>query len=403
MNHQQQRLIDLDLKRFREGLSEQEAAEFAGLLEREDAEKTLNASWHAWWMEHLHQPLEAGLPEARIQQLMEQLPAQETLRVAVVNKRRRVFFAAAASLLLLGGAALWFANRENQPVSPIAGKTETIEPGRHGAVLTLANGQKVSIDTIQNSVIALQGGVTARVVNGALVYEGTGEEVLYNKISTEKGRMFHLTLPDGSQVWLNAASAIRYPTVFAGNNRVVEVEGEAYFEIAKNAAKPFIVQVVNRAEVEVLGTDFNINAFDNESTINTTLLAGAVRVAPLSTAIYSSNANASQKQSVTLRPGQQAQIVREGEGPVTVVDNADVSKVLAWKNGLFNFNGMPLPAVMRQLERWYNIEVVYQSGIPDVKIRGKMSSDMTLNDLMVVLEKVGLHYRLEGRTLIILP
>jgi ferric-dicitrate binding protein FerR (iron transport regulator) len=210
----------------------------------------------------------------------------------------------------------------------------------------------------------------------------TKNEILYNTMSTPRGRQFEITLPDGTHVWLNAASSIRYPTVFAGNERKVELDGEAYFEVTKNAKQPFIVRARNKATIEVLGTSFNISAYENEKSLNTTLLDGSVKV-----------------NGTILKPGQQARVT----DAVRVTDHADIDKVMAWQRGFFNFEGATLEEVMQQLERWYDIDVEYEQGIPDIEFGGEMSRNMSLNGVLVALEKSGIHYRLEGRKLIVLP
>lgn len=314
---------------------------------------------------------------------------------------RRWIWAAASVLLALGiGAYLWTANNKHTIPPAVAVSNGEIRSGKDGAILTLADGSKVVLDSLGNGVIALQNGSQAIIRNGELTYHPTGEitgDIVYNTMTTPKGRQFSLLLPDGSRVWLNAASSIRYPTVFAGKERQVEVTGEAYFEVAKNEKIPFRVKLNNKAEVEVLGTHFNVNAYENENTINTTLLEGKVRVK-----------HTTQENGVILKPGQQAQVInamsvgQNAETVIKVIDNADVDNAMAWKNGLFNFEEAELGEIMRQLERWYDIEVVYEKNIPNISSMGKMTRDVPLNGLLKNLGKMGLRYRLEGRKLIVL-
>lgn len=300
--------------------------------------------------------------------------------------RRWGWAAACIALLLSIGGYLWFTGDAELTQTPIAEvESEEIRPGKTGAVLTLADGSKVSLDSINTGVIALQGGVKARVVNGKLLYEGQGKEMLYNTMSTPKGRQFQVTLPDGTGVWLNAASSIRYPTAFTGAERKVEITGEVYFEVKKNI-RPFIVSADNRAEIAVLGTNFNVNSYSNESGVKATLLEGAVQV---SKGIH----------SVIIKPGEQADVQQS----IRVSKGVDLEKVMAWKAGLFNFENVSLGEAMRQLERWYDIEVIYQNGIPKIELEGEMSKDITLNGLMNVLKELGVRYKLEGRRLTILP
>ncbi|MGN6417469.1 MAG: FecR family protein [Pseudobacter sp.] len=299
---------------------------------------------------------------------------------------RKWSWAAASIILLLGVTAYFFLKPAE--VSQYKGLAATdsveIQPGKSGAILTLADGSRVSLDSIQNGVIALQGGASAKVVNGALLYEGKGQEMLYNTMSTPKGRQFQVTLPDGTDVWLNAASSIRYPTAFTGAERKVEITGEVYFEVKKNI-RPFIVSADDRAEVTVLGTSFNVNSYSNEAGVKATLLEGAVQVSKGG-------------QTVIIKPGEQADVQKN----ISVIKGVALEKVMAWKAGLFNFENVSLGEAMRQLERWYDIEVVYENGIPDIELDGEMSKDITLNGLMNVLKELGVRYRLEGRRLTVL-
>ncbi|MBO9636051.1 MAG: FecR domain-containing protein [Chitinophagaceae bacterium] len=317
-----------------------------------------------------------------------------------VRYMKQFWWAAAAIVILVGITAIWWLTGKPTPSTenaPGGMAQATILPGCEGAMLTLADGTLVSLDTIKNGAIALQGGAKATVVNGALVYERTGDGVVYNTMSTPKGRQYQLTLPDGTRVWLNAASSIHFPTVFAGKERRVQLSGEAYFEVAKDREMPFKVMARNNAEVEVLGTNFNVSAYDNEELINTTLLEGAVRITPVAT-----TPNIAGK-DVVLKPGQQARLSVTKQAPVQLIENVDPDKVMAWKKGLFNFEDESLQEIMKQLERWYDIDVVYEKDIPDIALTGKMTRGVTLNKLLPALEKMGLHYRLEGRRLILLP
>lgn len=302
----------------------------------------------------------------------------------------------AASIILLIGVTILLVVSSDQPVDRSKTASVGIAPGKNGAMLTLADGSQVSLDSIQNGVVALQGGATAKVVNGILQYEGSGSEVVYNTMSTPKGRQFQVTLPDGTQVWLNAASSIRYPTVFTGHDRRVEVTGEAYFEVAKNTKMPFRLRINNKAAVEVLGTHFNVNAYENEESINTTLIEGSIAVA------LSSDKPQQQTRPVILKPGQQAQL-QVGQKTLKILNNADIDKVMAWRNGLFIFEGATLEEIMKQLERWYDIEVVYEKGIPKLELAGKITRDVSLHELLTGLKDLGMNYKLEGRRLIVMP
>lgn len=307
----------------------------------------------------------------------------------------------AASILLLLTIGIYFLTGDKSVVpAVVAEKKAIIKPGREGAMLTLANGSQVLLDTMQNSVVALQGGGKAKVINGVLVYDtaaGMAGVMQYNTTSTPKGRQFVMLLQDGTKVWLNSASSIRYPVVFSGNERRVEITGEVYFEVAKNKNLPFRVNINKKAEVEVLGTHFNVNAYENEDRINTTLLEGAVAVALLNSGAASAH------NPVKLTPGQQAQIfgAKQKQG-IEVVSNINTEKVMAWKNGAFNFEGLSLEEAMRQLERWYDIEVVYENDIPNIRFFGEVDRNMTLGDLLETLSGTGLKYRIEGSTKLVI-
>jgi hypothetical protein len=270
-----------------------------------------------------------------------------------------------------------------------------IPPGKRGAMLTLADGKRVVLDSLGNGLVATQNGTQVILKNGQLTYdrsEKSNGAIAYNIMSTPKGRQFQVRLPDGTQVWLNAASSIKYPTIFAGKERLVEITGEAYFEVTKNAGKPFKVAInINNNDqtiVEVLGTHFDINAYKDEAAVRTTLLEGSVKM------IHGTD-------KVQLQPGQQAQL-RNTEK--ILVKNADVEKVVAWKNGFFNFEGTGIEEVMRQLSRWYDIDVVYAKGVPDVEFVGKLSKNVPLSDLLNGLEGFGIHFHIEERhKLVVLP
>ncbi|HUP10606.1 MAG TPA: FecR family protein [Niastella sp.] len=347
----------------------------------------------------------------------------QPVKVRRLPAASRWLIAASILFVLSVGVYLFINSRSAQQTAASA----KILPGKDGAILTLADGSQILLDTIKNGVVALQGGATAKIVNGTLVYEGNGGEAVYNIMSTPKGRKFHLVMPDGTEAWLNSASSIQFPTAFTGNERKVTVTGEVYFEVAtrrlgSGQKMPFKVNVNDNAEIEVLGTHFNVKAYENEPVINTTLLEGSIAIR-----LKDDKNGKVGKQSI-LKPGQQAKILvgqnnlqvnaalpkndaakngtglTEKEG-LTVVNNTDVDKVMAWKNNVFDFNDIAFEDAMYQLERWYNIEVVYEKGIAptNVELSGKMTKDVTLNDLVSILEKVGLKCKLEGRKLLIQP
>lgn len=321
--------------------------------------------------------------------LLDQKNASSTGRMLRMNKWKWI---AASVVFVLGiGAYLLLENRNDPQQPAVIVNAVQIQPGRDGALLTLADGRQLSLDSVRNGIVALQDGVTAKVVNGALVYEGNGNKMQYNTMSTPKGRQYHLILPDGTKIWLNAASSIKYPTVFTGRERNVQISGEVYFEVAKNSSQPFRVSVDNGMHIDVLGTSFNVNAYQDDNNSYTTLIGGAVRV----TAEHAGN-------SAVLKPAQQA-VLMPG-AVLSVNSNVDVEKVIAWKNGIFNFENASLEYVMKEIERWYDIDVVYKNGIPDIKFWGKITKDVSLSGILIALEKTKVHFKLEdNRTLVVLP
>ncbi|GAA4332355.1 FecR family protein [Flaviaesturariibacter amylovorans] len=304
--------------------------------------------------------------------------------------------AAAVILLLASGAWMWLA-RNPRPATATGEGPEAMvadqRPGGSKARLTLDDGRTIVLDSLANGVVAKQAGATIlKTGAGQLAYDpgddGTGD-VVYNTLSIPFGGQYQLVLPDGTKTWLNSGSSIRYPTAFRGAVRKIELTGEAYFEVVKNASKPFIVDVARKAEVEVLGTHFNINAYADEPAIATTLLEGSVRVT-----------GSAARDSRRLEPGQQARI--DLQGRLSVNRQADLNQVMAWKNGIFNFENADLPAVLRQLARWYDIEIVYEAGVPRREFGGKIQRDLNLSQILRILEKNNVHYRTEGRRLIIM-
>ena len=314
-----------------------------------------------------------------------------TARPQTVLHRIRRWWPAAAAAMVLGIAALGYFRTKpaGAPLQPSVSSVADIAPGGNKALLTLADGSVVTLDSAGNQVIQ-QGGTRISQSGGQLRYEGAeGQAPVWNKLSTPRAGQFRITLPDGTRVWLNAASSIRYPTAFAGNERKVEITGEVYFEVTPDALKPFRVDADRRSTIEVLGTSFNISAYNDETLLKTTLLEGKVKVA------------AKNGPAQELRPGQQAQ--QAVSGNIVVSNDVDPAEVLAWKEGWFQFNQAALPEVMRQLSRWYDVEVKYAGPVPDRVFEGKIQRDLTLVQVLRILEKSGVHTKLEGKQLILIP
>jgi hypothetical protein len=264
-----------------------------------------------------------------------------------------------------------------------------IKAGGNKAILTLDNGSKIILDDAINGVIAKQMGIRiSKTSDGQLIYTQTeadtmaaGAKILvYNTIETPIGFQYRINLPDGSKVWLNASSSLRYPVIFKGNERLVELTGEAYFEVTHNDKMPFMVKAAGQV-VEDLGTHFNINAYSDEPGIRTTLLEGRVRVKQIAT-----------HTSKEIIPGQQTLLTNE----IFTVANVNIEQVIAWKDGLFVFDHTDLRALMRQISRWYNLQIVYEGNVKNDVFFGEVDRKYSLDEVLKVFELGGLHFRIEG-------
>jgi len=327
--------------------------------------------------------------EAVRQSIMAEQPVKKPSRI-----RKILPYAAAAALIAFAVTGLIYFFQPAAPgAQPLSeGVPYQVMPGGNKAILTLADGSRITLDSTGNGAIASQGNVQViKLDSGQLAYnaarEGVDGEIRYNTLATPRGGQFRIILPDGSKVWLNAASSLRFPTAFTGKERDVQLTGEAYFEIAQNPGQPFKVNVKGMM-VQVLGTHFNIMAYDDEMNIQTTLLEGAVKV----------NKGT---QAVQLKPGQQAQL--NAKGSMSVNENVDVEGVVAWKNGYFHFNHESLEGVMRQVGRWYDAEITYEGAIPEREFGGKIGRGSNIKDVLTILELSNVHFRIEGKKIIVTP
>ncbi|NML22885.1 DUF4974 domain-containing protein [Pseudoflavitalea sp. G-6-1-2] len=303
--------------------------------------------------------------------------------------KRIAYSAVAAAVLFAVGIGIWRWLRTSHPAdNQIVNNEPVIPPGREGALLTLSDGRTVVLDSLGNGWANQQEGSTVTLKDRQLVYQqsdnGDGQ-VHYNTMQTPRGRRFHVKLPDGTLVWLNAASMIRYPTSFTGKTREVELNGEAYFDVAKNTAAPFVVKK-KETTVTVLGTAFNVNAYEDEPDMKVTLVKGSVKVADATDAS-------------TLQPGQQAVIDKS----IRIIPHADIEAVTAWKDGLFIMRSVTLSALMRQISRWYDVEVVVEGNLPQKQFGGILGMDLPLSDMIRTLQSYGLSVKLENRKLTIQP
>jgi ferric-dicitrate binding protein FerR (iron transport regulator) len=334
--------------------------------------------------------------EEMISNILQHPPAT----VAVPAKTIRLFpfprmvAAAVVLLVIASGMLLWRSGKMTDDRLQVTGKAD-IAPVGNKAVLTLADGSTVLLDSSAKGLLAQQAGMQiTKSADGELMYKsviGHQSSVIssaFNTLSTPRGGQYKLTLPDGTQVWLNAATTLRYPVHFAADERRVEMTGEAYFEVTANAKAPFKV-ISNGQEVKVLGTEFNVNAYTDENNIKTTLIQGSVSV---------TNPTSANPTSAILRPGQQAQV---NGNRVIVADNVNLEQVVAWKNGQLAMENLDLKAVMRQISRWYDVEVVYDGALPGGRFGGILDQKLYLSNIMEVLEERGVRCRLEGQKLYI--
>jgi transmembrane sensor len=302
--------------------------------------------------------------------------------------------AAAAVLIAVFSASLmlWFTGKNKVPVNSSVTrhqpsnqiKHNQIQPGFDKAILTLSDGSIITLDSTSNGILSTQSNATVSNSSGRVVYKGVGisrQEEAFNKIATSRGGQYQIVLSDGTKVWLNASSSLHYPVAFSGKERKVELTGEAYFEVAKNPSQPFIVKVKD-VDVKVLGTHFNIMSFDDEDKIATTLLEGAVNV---------TKGDASR----LMKPGQQLSCYTAGK--IEMKNNVDVGEVIAWKNGKFHFVNADIKTIMRQLSRWYNIDVSYEGEITETMFGGMIGRKENVTQLLKIFELTGkVHFKING-------
>jgi transmembrane sensor len=344
---------------------------------------------------------------ARIRATIRAVAEEETPLPILRPRWTRYVAAASIGLVLISGAWWTWFRHTPQPV-PVASQQQRfkndVAPGGDKAILTLANGQQIVLDSAANGLLAQQGNTTIeKNANGRLEYVPAGGvgEAAYNTLSTPRGGQYQLTLPDGTHVWLNTASTITYPTAFRGNQRKVTVTGEAYFEVAKDARHPFYVHValpgadtvpVGGADIQVLGTDFNTNGYADEPVATITLVSGRIRI------IHGRN-------SRILEPGQQAQtaLAATGDDKIRLSDDPALDEALAWREGKFLFGHTGIDEIMRQVARWYDVNIIYE-GHPADLFHARIPRDLPVSELLKLLELTNrVHFRIDGKTITVLP
>jgi transmembrane sensor len=333
-------------------------------------------------------------------QLLKHIHQEMGIEESYKGKLRRMWVVrmAAASVILLVlalGIFYWTGRQQKDEITKVENRPQPLKndvaPGGDRAILTLADGTQVALDKAANGDITRQGNVRVINADGQLSYEASQQSSelspAYNTVATPRGGQYQLIMADGTKVWLNAASSLRYPTAFTGIERVVELTGEGYFEVAHDASRPFRVKVADM-DVKVLGTHFNINSYTDEAAIKTTLLEGSVKVNV-------------QGQSALLQPGQQSQVLSTAQARKIYVQPTDVEEAVAWKNGRFQFEHSDIKTIMRQIERWYDVEVVFEGTKPSEHYSGKISRNVNVSEVLRILELSGIRFRIDGKKIIV--
>lgn len=360
-----------------------------------DAEKDKLEAWYLFEASKSKTRLNEYQLDNSYKYLKSKLPIKEEAKVVKLWQR----VAVAASITLLLASGLYYFKSTNHSQIQLTEEIKEFTPGGHRGVLTLSNGKQIVLANVE--------------VNDSIVNEGDNEEVIiqmnpnglityvvnpnlnsdnhnfnaFNTLSTPIGGQYNVILADGTKVYLNAVSSIKYPTQFNGDKRIVELEGEAYFEVSKDKNKPFIVKSRNQT-IEVLGTHFNVHSYSNESFVKTTLLEGSVAVS------Y-------KDQRTILKPGQQSSVTDDAEH--ILINDVDAESTVAWKDGRFKFDNADLKTVMNQLERWYDIKVEYEGEIPDLKFNGGTFMNKNLSEVLKVLELSNIKFEMKGNTIIVYP
>ncbi len=368
-------------QRFLEGtLSPDENVEWEGVVHSPEGDAAIKSLMQATWAS-ITPENQQSLAERRAQRVFDRVLRKPVARTF------RLWLAAAAALLLVATAAWLLLQNGRVPTQPEL-RVDNFSPGGNRATLTLADGRTIALSEAQAGIVVANG---ITYLDGSQVMENEelkmkNERAVLNSITTPKGGTYQVTLPDGSKVWLNAASTLRYPSRFADGERRVEIDGEAYFSVAKDTHAPFVVWSRDQ-RVDVLGTEFNINAYADEPAVKTTLVEGAVQIV-----------NQQSKLVKRLRPGEQS-IVR---GSDTEKQPVDVTEYVSWRDGRFNFEGKSLPEVMRELERWYDFRVAYEGRIPEIEFYGGIQRSRNLAMVMTLLETNGIRYRMQGDSTLVL-
>jgi transmembrane sensor len=368
--------------------------ELVRLLEAEMGTAHKEKNWEPVLQRVLSVDKTAG--EERAGDVGDSFPEKKGLLRSINYSVRRWSVAAILLVLIGGGAVLFLRRREVRPEVTITAKPAIqIQPGANKATLTLSNGQQIVLNSLHNGTIGQQGNIQViKLDSGQLAYarptagspaDQLAREPIYNTITTPRGGQYQVILADGTKVWLNAETSLRFPTAFTGKDREVELTGEAYFEVKADKDKPFLVRA-GQTETRVLGTSFNIMAYSDEGTVKTTLLNGAVKMAL-------------GQQSALLQPGVQGHY--DDSKGIIATRAVNTRAVVAWKDGYYFFDRTPVQSVMRQIARWYDVTIVYQGAPPQDEIVGKLPRTADVKEVLHLMELIGIHFKIEGNMIVV--
>jgi ferric-dicitrate binding protein FerR (iron transport regulator) len=376
-------------------MKDKEAIELLKRYQSGDCSEAEQALVETWYLKH--QPAETySLSEEEFEEDVHKI--LNTLE-NTSGPRRIILWSkisiAALILVTLSAGLYFFIPRHQGEAQPSSQAVADIQPGGNKAVLTLADGSKISLTDAGAGEIAKQGGIRiTKTADGQVVYTALPAVApgpatpAYNIIETPRGGKYQLILPDGTVAWLDAASSLRYPLQFADNERSVELSGQAYFEVAKDKSKPFKVISKNQ-QIEVLGTHFNVNAYPDDAKIVTTLIEGSVRVSLKD-----------QSQASVLKPGERSVL----KGSTITVSDADVEEAIAWKNDRFVFENDDVGTMLRKMERWYDVDFEYNHELDDLEVIGHFSRNRTLSEVLRVLQmNREIKFKIEGRRVVVMP
>ncbi|TLV00314.1 FecR family protein [Dyadobacter luticola] len=376
-----------------------------------EQEMALLESWYTSHAKSSTVTITTNEMEQHLDQVWESLPVHKDKTASYSSPVKPLFkwVAVAASIAILATIGVnIFIRQKNTPKIETVAMVQDAAPGDNRAKLTLSNGTSIMLHEAGNGKLAQQGQTAViKTKQGEIVYEFDMQEVdsrtkkiTYNTISTPKAGQYQVKLPDGTRVWLNSASSIHFPTVFPTTERIVEIAGEAYFEVAKvtrdSKRVPFKVKAGNQV-VEVLGTRFNVNSYADEAIIQTTLVEGSIKL----------ELAGKENQGVLLRPGEQALLARDMKKSTGIaagmfeVKQVDTKTVIAWKEGYFRFNNVGLPELMRQLSRWYDMEVVYEGPVKEYEFVGQIERNTKLSKVLQILELGDVHFRIDNKKIVV--